>query len=323
MLFAFGFLLTLPPLDMKDDTLTTIAYSQIAAKIVSLLATLEVEEQFLVVPSKKEKLWRIFEYLVEGLKAKENCTIPIDDINVLHVSRCIRRPVLGGELVPRAAPHLVPVPITPLGNVVNRDSDLAVQKVVPYMDGARSIRHIAHAADVDVDLVLRAVELMLARDSIGLVDVFQFSNIYTPTQAISKLLRDPEMVDACLHDCWKGFQHLDSPRRDVLDLYCKLRRDKRLSEVCKENWGKVRDVDIRTFVTFGVLNGIIRRVHAYPVYEPDLQDQHPGSDAFTSQELAMMNGKRTMDEICSMMWRRSSEIEEACLTHPAIVVVYK
>ena len=63
--------------------------------------------------------------------------------------------------------------------------DLAVQQVIPHVDGVRSAKQLARAARVDLDVVLRSLRVLRHYRCLAVVDTFQAprnvrSNAYSP-----------------------------------------------------------------------------------------------------------------------------------------------
>lgn len=65
-----------------------------------------------------------------------------------------------------------------------------MQEVLPCIDGVRTARRVAQAAEVELELALKALQFLAECGVISTLPVFQFSNIYTVTDKIGHLAHD-------------------------------------------------------------------------------------------------------------------------------------
>ena len=102
-----------------------------------------------------------------------------------------------------------------------------------------------------------------------MVDIFQYSNMYTLKPSISRLASDETVFTECAQYVTRPhFPHPSWPL--LLNLYSKL-----LPGLTIEQWIEHHDVlalgiDPRRFVSFGIIKGFLRRVHRWPI----LVDRH-------------------------------------------------
>lgn len=187
----------------------------------------------------------------------------------------------------------VPVSTVQLELLMDATWDLTMQKIVPHIDGINSVRRIGELADADYNLTKKAISHLLYYGCITLVDIFAFSAIYAVTADISSLLADPQMQEECIN----YIRSSDSAKiafEDVFTLYCSLSQGVTLKKWLMENFQKMRAIDMRRFIGFGVVKGIIYRVHKYPVAATAAaSSQVPGKLA------GMLKGGNSFDEICT------------------------
>lgn len=97
-------------------------------------------------------------------------------------------------------------------------------------------------------------------------------------------------------------------------------------------------VNKRRFITFGLVNKLIRRVRPYPLYIP-LPEENPEStlsqlmtnmdllsecdSRLNTFELSLMNGSKSLDEVCCTVARVPAEIDRAVAAHTRCILVYK
>jgi hypothetical protein len=162
----------------------------------------------------------------------------------------------------------VPISKMNFSEITDDTWDLTVKKVLTQIDGIKDVRRIAHEADVALDLAKIALQHLLFYDTILMLDLFLFGNIYAPTQEINDFLEDKDgMQDECAN-----YVYINGPRLPNFYL-CRLFTSLCTSRTVKE-WLKLHMdqgflvlnfVDVRRFIQFGVIKGLIYRVHKYAV----------------------------------------------------------
>jgi len=162
----------------------------------------------------------------------------------------------------------VPISKMNFSEITDDTWDLTVTKILTQIDGIKDVRRIAHEADVALDLAKIALQHLLYYDTILMLDLFLFGNIYAPTQEINDFLEDKDgMQDECAN-----YVYINGPRLPNFYL-CRLFTSLCTSRTVKE-WLKLHMdqgfpvlnfVDVRRFIQFGVIKGLIYRVHKYAV----------------------------------------------------------
>jgi len=122
------------------------------------------------------------------LNADLACTVQVDAANAIYLRLFPSLPDLDPSL-PQA--HHVPVPIADLSylfpqnsensfwNIASEKSykewDLALQKIIPYIDGVNYVKKIAFDADISIEIVTKALQhLLYATKIVGLTRIFFF-----------------------------------------------------------------------------------------------------------------------------------------------------
>lgn len=161
----------------------------------------------------------------------------------------------------------VPVLLIDLRKFVTPGWDLTLVKLIPYMDGVNHIKRIAQLSDTDLTLVRQTVEHLLYYYIAIIIDIFQFSNIYAVKPQIARLLDETNMGTECATYVAKpGQAPLAVPI--LWRMYSMLRHGRTLHEWVGTLGHHAHCVDVRRFITFGVIKGFIRRVHQYPIFSP-------------------------------------------------------
>lgn len=144
------------------------------------------------------------------------------------------------------------------------DWDLTMASVYPYVNGINHVKRIAQLADADLELTRQCMEHLLYYGCIIMVDVFQFFNIYALKPSIASLADDPSIQAECGSYVTRPGYAIP-PWPTLLSLYTALRPGIVLDQWIEERDVEAMGVDVRRFITFGVIKGFIRRVHRYPV----------------------------------------------------------
>jgi len=163
----------------------------------------------------------------------------------------------------------------------------------------------------------------------------QYSNVYIPTPEVNQLTHDKKLQEECLN--FVGKKGRTSPSfRDVFMLYCGLSPGATVRDLCtRYNPGSLR-VDERRLIQFGMVTGIIRRLHKYPVQlttpesEPvprshhKLRGRHRDSDTNRVKlDHKWLDGNHNYDEICCKTGLTYQELEDKVEGDPHIVVIWK
>jgi len=241
--------------------------------------------------------------------------------------------------------HEVPVLTYDIQTLSRTGWDLTLQRVLTFIDGVRHVQLISQEAHMDLSMVEEALRHLVYYKCVTLIDIFQFSNFYEPTSLIAELASNRRMQSDCLaYIACRDADEPDVPDAElesgaaphhqsdaaatagdvaadrkkskslsihrVFQLYCGLSRDTPVKDVCLSSKYFQRNlVDPRRFITFGLVNGFLRRIHIYPVVKPVYRDKFPRplDPTDTAPEKAekeaegiavrMMDGNHSADEI--------------------------
>lgn len=183
------------------------------------------------------------------------------------------------------------------GYVVNLNPrTLLIVQIVPYINGVNSVRIISILADADFSLTCRAIRHLLYYGCLFLLDIFTFSAIYAPTaQFTSTIACDEAMQQECARYVNTLFAPLptdlspattpprgdpreiwppvggDGPDEDhgvvdgvgIVELYASLKQGQSVKQWYIQHARELANIDIRRFITFGIIKGFLYRVHKY------------------------------------------------------------
>ena len=151
--------------------------------------------------------------------------------------------------------------------LISLDCDLALLQVIPHIDGVKFAKKISLDADVDIEIVKRCLRALLYYNCCALIDIFQYSNRYSPTaraqqvfscdRALQLQCRDfvtrpgqtPLSLDALVR-LYLSF----SPAVTVLEVLQRLAHSRAFEAL-----------DHRRVITFGAVHGLLQRMHCYPI----------------------------------------------------------
>lgn len=162
------------------------------------------------------------------------------------------------------------VPITKINllDLVDDRWDLTLRKIIPEIDGINDVRKIAYKADVALDLTKLALQHLLYYEAILMLDMFFFTNIYAVMPAISDFINNTDsMQEECASYVFTSGEKLANYY--LCRLFTSFCQGRTLKEWLKlhmeEGFEVMKYVDVRRLVQFGVIKGILKRVHRYPV----------------------------------------------------------
>ncbi|TGZ84852.1 nitrogen permease regulator 2 [Ascodesmis nigricans] len=319
-------------------------YKSVVRKLAKMFKALEEQtgwligdwvepEEHLDQLEKQQERWRmvgarvyaLIEQVLEDLNNYSECMIPIDESNSINIKLF---PTYAPP--PPVQPFHVPVSTIDLATHITTSWDLTVQRIVPFIDGINSVRRISELANCDYKLTAKAMSHLLYYGCLVMTDVFQFSAIYAVTPEISMLLHEKGVMEECIAYIYPsiipGTENAVLSGVDVFTLYCSLGQGLTLKKWCMEKSQKLKGVDVRRFITFGVIKGFLYRVHKWPVWTTGLGTQEtPGRERVKMGDV--LGGGREdevkaklrkfvktgccLDEICTEMQMSGKEVLEA------------
>jgi hypothetical protein len=167
--------------------------------------------------------------------------------------------------------------------------DLVLEKVHPFVDGVNHVKRIARLTDVDMKLVKKAVWELVLHERVTLLDIFHFQAVYTLTADFALFVGNLEVIDECREyvtiDSKDGMfasvldkQVIDEcsgmpDRARILELYSILKPGLSVADLCLAHQSQLANIDVRRFITFGVIKGFLKRMHKYALAldPPDMQ----------------------------------------------------
>ncbi|KAJ3408488.1 Nitrogen permease regulator 2 [Chytridiales sp. JEL 0842] len=239
----------------------TSSYEQVVRKVARVLRSLEEESEFLNNAETKRNVLNIMEQLLQDLNTYSECKIPINDAEAINLKLF---PTYGDP----APVHdwQVPVALLALDKIMDKYWDMTLRRIIPYINGVLSVRKISQLADVEGDLVRISIQHLLYYGAVKMVDIFQFSNVYSTNQTLHSILYSPELQTECIDFIRRKDRVTPPPSFNTLFiLYSKLRHGLTVKEWIEDNNIWNRNVDIRRMIVFGVIKGFLSRVHRYPI----------------------------------------------------------
>ncbi|KAL9600909.1 MAG: hypothetical protein Q9219_002844 [cf. Caloplaca sp. 3 TL-2023] len=253
-----------------DASTPFASYATVTRKLASLLRTLEEQSRFLsrdISPPNTGKIYALCEILLEDLNNYCESMIPIDETNTLNI-----------KLFPTYPPPLplypyhVPLSTVRIDNLTDPNWDLTMMKVLPYIDGINSVKQISLLADADYKLVRKAIEHLLYYGCLLLLDIFSFSAIYAPTAEITSFVEDTDMQHECARYVTltsggngESIDHAPIDGFQLLELYLSFRPGQTVRSFYMEHTEVMDKIDVRRFITFGVIKGFLYRIHKYAI----------------------------------------------------------
>ncbi|KAL8918724.1 MAG: hypothetical protein Q9172_005294 [Xanthocarpia lactea] len=254
-----------------DASTPFASYATVTLKLASLLQTLEEQSRFLSRDASAPntgKIYALCEILLEDLNNYCESMIPIDDSNTLNIKLFPTYPP-----PPPLYPYHVPLSTVRLDSLTDPNWDLTMLKVLPYIDGINSVKQISLLADADYKLVRKAIEHLLYYGCLLLLDIFSFNASYAPTAELASFVENTDMQDECakyvalpsIQGNAKASQSGPVGGFQLMELYLKLRQGQTVKTFYIENVETMDKIDVRRFITFGVIKGFLYRAHRYAI----------------------------------------------------------
>lgn len=296
--------------------------------------------------------------IFQDLNNYSECCIPIDSANSVDIKLF---PILPPPVNIKA--YQVPIPQVKLTQLIDVNWDPTMVKILPYINGLNSVRRISELADANYLLTKQCIQHLMHYQCITMIDLFQFNNIYSPTDLIGNFLKTNGMAEECQAYIISGRSWTDSPSNPMtpgtpatpstpatpgilsrahlppnsqsLDpastsyfmqrnmaqsaspltkslgrslaetrlgaqqtihvpskatlffLYRLLNQGQTIKEWYIQHQKSLKNIDVRRFINFGVVRGIIYRVYLYPI--------------LTSVTKSLENGDGKVDDLDSLV----------------------
>ncbi|KAI8988520.1 nitrogen permease regulator 2, partial [Mycotypha africana] len=246
----------------------TSSYEAIVTKLSRVLEGLELECNFLSSEvggkdsssQQQQTVQNVIEQLFEDLNSYCECQIPINEFNTINLKLFPTYPN-----PQQVYDYHVPVFTVDIKKMMSRNWDITIQKIASLINGVHHVKRIAELANVKAEWARQSIEHLLYYGCVILIDIFQYSNIYVAKQEITRLF-DPKYGLA--QECKKYIMLPDAPEisvEKIYALYCGLKYGLTVKGWMEEQQVASLNIDERRFISFGVIKGLIYRVHKYPI----------------------------------------------------------
>ncbi|RVD86979.1 uncharacterized protein DFL_005229 [Arthrobotrys flagrans] len=257
--FIFNFAIVL------DESEEFSSYKPVVKKLARLFKALEEQMGFLWNEVTRSSVYTLIEQVMEDLNSYCECMIPINESNTINLKLFPTIPP-----PPPVKAYHVPISTVRFESIMDSNWDLTMQRIIPFIDGVNSVRRISELADADYTLTKKCISELLYYGCVIMVDVFRFANIYAVNSELYNFVNDGAttttgggLQEECQAYISSTGRLLDFPT--ILDLYTSLRQGLTVGEWSLENAERLKDVDVRRFIQFGIIKGFLYRVHKYPV----------------------------------------------------------
>lgn len=160
-------------------------------------------------------------------------------------------------------PWHVPLSTARLSTLVDPSWDLTLSRVASCVNGVSSIAAISLQSETDMDLTRDAIAHLQYYGCILLLDIFQLSAVYAPTATIGNIFADQTLQAECIRYVTTSVDDID--RNAILQLYASIGHGQTVRAWCADNRANITGIDVRRFITFGVIKGFLYRVHKFAI----------------------------------------------------------
>lgn len=189
----------------------------------------------------------------------------------------------------------VPIPLQGLAGEAEQISQITMKKIYPLIDGIRHVRQIASEAKLLEDSVKQCLQHLYYCNLVDLIDIYQATNVYRVTERLLLLLT--ELAEESVLTLSKSEE---TDEIQLLELYYDL-SDVPIAEFVEKFPNIHQSINFDKFIPFGIIHGLIQRVHQYFVLQTKkeyIRSNSVISDSSDRQVTSMLNGNHSLDEIC-------------------------
>ncbi|CAG8589162.1 7828_t:CDS:2 [Ambispora leptoticha] len=305
-----------------DRNADTSSYEPVVRKIARVLRSLELENGFLYEEKTKVMMYNIIEQLLEDLNSYCECQIPINSANTINLKLFPTYPN-----PPPVYDYQVPICTVNLKALMDVNWDLTMKNIATRINGIHHVKKIADLADVNHDLARKCMEHLLYYGCI-----IMFSNVYAVKPDIMRVLEDEAVQNECISYVTKSVAIPPPSFAKLFSLYCQLKYGVSLKEWLEEYQVSSLNIDIRRFITFGVIKRFLYRVHKYPVLPEVALLSNGGGEGDNSNSNAsklplklrkLLDGTHHYDEICTAENCSAKELDEKLSVEPKIKFIWR
>uniref|UniRef100_A0A0A9Y5U1 Nitrogen permease regulator 2-like protein n=1 Tax=Lygus hesperus TaxID=30085 RepID=A0A0A9Y5U1_LYGHE len=297
-----------------DAWARTVQYESVVKKLSDFLTALEVENSFLSQREENQlnamRLTEMMAQALHDLNSTGTCTLTEGCSSThLKVTKIRSDP-------PPVLDHQVPVIVENMDVYQSEQWDLTTQQVLPHIDGINHVAKIAALADVENNLVKTCLQNLVYYGVICMVPIFQYSNCYAVTSKLRKLAVDRKLQDDCLRAVSRSSWQLPH-FRDAFKLYCSMNHGTTVKDLCLRFNLQLLKIDERKLVQFGLVEGLIRRIHKYPTIVMD------GVSGEAASLYPHFTGSFSYDEICCLLGMSALQLDAMVEKDANVTVVYR
>ncbi|KAI9296912.1 nitrogen permease regulator 2 [Neoconidiobolus thromboides FSU 785] len=307
------------------------SFEPIIGKMGLVLKGLEIEEEVLSDLKKKHALLPALEHILEDLNSMCESRITLCSfiiiiiiIIIIYLYCLVTMGIINLKLFPSYnKPKTfkmcdVPSPLADLNQLADDTWDISIKKILPFINGINHVKKITLLCDTEPLLVMKSLEHLIYYGCIIMIDIFQYSNRYSVNPNLKNLIEDIYLQKECIK--YVAGMNLDLPTPNfskLLSLYCALRPGETLLQWIQINQVECLNLDVRRFITFGIINKLIYRIHKFPILQQESKFVLPNNIK------KYLNGKHHYDEICTEFNYSPIEMDKLLMNEPNVKFIYK
>jgi len=243
-------------IDGKTFSERSKIYSEMLRKVGKLLIDLEKECEFVWREKYREEIGKITRSIYEDFQKDNWINSKITEFTNLRL-KLIKRHISYSLPEDKLKDYEVPIFIKKAPVCFE---DLNLQRVSKIIDGLHSIYHLSIIKEIDIEILKNTIRLLINLGYIKCIDIFQYSNIYTINNTgVKNLCNSPELQKSYQNYIDENAEKNPNP----IDLYRTLIKSENVGSFILMNSEKLKGINIRAFIAFGIIHKIIRRVHYY------------------------------------------------------------
>jgi hypothetical protein len=221
----------------------------------------------------------------------------------------------------------VPISKMKFTSIIDDTWDLTMVRILPHIDGIKDVRRIAATSSTSLPLTKLALQHLLYYDSIILLPLFLFAAIYAPTPSLYTFIASTSMQDECAN-----YVYINGPRLSnyyLCRLFTSLCTSRTLKEWLKlhldQGFAAMNYVDVRRFIQFGLIKGLIYRVHKYAVSAQRLAEIASSKERLGSGLREYTDGTHCFDQITVEKNMADGKIMDALRKFPKgdVEIIYR
>lgn len=170
-------------------------------------------------------------------------------------------------------------------------------------------RLLADLSLLDINLVKKCIQSLIYFNLAFIVSPIRYSNTYYVTSTIQSIMQDVELQEECIRYVRMDDRNPCPTWEVIFNLYETFQSGKKLKQVYLYEKPFLRNINDRRLVEFGLLKGILKRLHKYPIAQEQADEEYFLPETLEYYNQKVLDGQHSYDDICVKLGCKLDKVE--------------